>query len=426
MERNADETNTEVEMERCSRCGHMIPKMNMCIHLATVCEYHSRSTSSPPHSTSGVIRRRPYTSSELYDHTSGTESPNNYSSHSGDWDLNSSNADEEHYDDGDTLSISSPPRSRARTSHSYGSRTSQQNNHNTDDHTPAATALTSTSTKNMHVQNQIESNSTTSASSEAHEEVINLADDDDEEEDDIIEAEWSCPRCTLLNPIDSHRCEVCGYSNSNNTPEDTRNPDPTRTERLIPPAGIQDLFSSQQLQRILQEAEIDFQREMSGSGSMNTNSNINGSQGIRFNSYGNLNPNGSFTRSVGIGSAVGSAIGALSGLTDSRSFFGSALNGAVAGAVGGAISHRMTSGPTGTNPPPSQSQEQAQSQSQIQSRTFTSGGSNVRVTSGPGYRMVMIGPGAFTGGFMNGGGDAIDGLDYDRLLEMFGSQNATK
>lgn len=43
---------------------------------------------------------------------------------------------------------------------------------------------------------------------------VNLAsDDNDDDEDDAIEAQWQCPRCTLLNPIAASMCEACHYFN---------------------------------------------------------------------------------------------------------------------------------------------------------------------------------------------------------------------
>ena len=43
------------------------------------------------------------------------------------------------------------------------------------------------------------------------EDVIDLADDDN---DDIVEEQWSCPRCTLINSAETVRCEACQYAKS--------------------------------------------------------------------------------------------------------------------------------------------------------------------------------------------------------------------
>lgn len=47
--------------------------------------------------------------------------------------------------------------------------------------------------------------------------------------DDEGVAKWTCPRCTLLNPITSGACEACSYRR----PESERPADPTRREQLI-------------------------------------------------------------------------------------------------------------------------------------------------------------------------------------------------
>lgn len=278
------------------------------------------------------------------------------------------------------------------------------------------------------------------------EEVIHL-DDSEEEEDDILDAQWACPRCTLLNAMDNHQCEACGYTqqraNIGNDPQhfdpntthfsNIRSPDPTLTERLIgmDPRQFPFAFVSSQ--------------SFDCSGNTPPNASPN---------------NGGVMRSIGGSAILGSAIGAISGLSRNRGFLSSALEGAVAGAVGGAISRTLSS----QRPPPSSmtipiaraagssshgnstaqfashpnnvhtldsfessSQPQQQQEPPRQNRQPSqptmvhSMGRTYRITAGPGFRVIVT-SGSFPmhGMHMVEGRDLLDGMGYEHLLELFG------
>ena len=384
----------EIEMSRCPQCDHSIPTLNMTLHQATICGNHSSNSSS-------TARRQRQTK----------ERPT--MSHSNIFNASIPDVDQEYSaqlktDDGDALLVSSPPRSRARTSLSQPIR---DRNHfqygNPCPHEeygdmiprgesdifaaiqPSAVSATYASTSSS----PIESNNGTNR----EEEVIEIG-DSDSDEDEIIEEQWACSRCTLHNPMDTHTCNACGFtqaSNTNNTRatysnDGIRNPDPTRREQLIGPNGGGDGYLNISM---MDAAEM---RAMA----------------LMQDSDYHPNPNNSVYRSIGGSAILGSAIGAISGLSRNRGFISSAVEGAVAGAVGGALSHGLS--------------RQGGNQNRNQSY-FSPMGRSYRTGSSPGYRMVVMssngilrppGQGHYVG--MNIDSDAMDGMSYDSLLEAFG------
>lgn len=114
---------------------------------------------------------------------------------------------------------------------------------------------------------------------------------------DASNEEWSCPKCTLLNPNNRPRCEACQYVNPA-----LRAPDATRSERLID----------------------DFGSPQPGNGSL-------------------LN--------VGGGALLGGLLGGAASYMRGRSVADGMMEGVVSGAVGGAIVDSMLSSPR-RNPRP--------------------------------------------------------------------------
>ena len=221
-------------------------------------------------------------------------------------------------------------------------------------------------------------------------------DDDDEkieEEDDDDDIQWACPRCTLLNPVDHHQCDACGYSNTSTAEasartngigrdrdkdrdrdrDGVRDPDPTRRERLIDnhhnhhptslssplllsPENIlsqrmdrlREMHVRQQQEAMLEAANRNLRMHQHRYGNVNGNLDQNGDFGDCNdpNQQQNQNQNQpSVMRTVGNSALLGSAIGAISGLGSSNGgVLRSALGGAVAGAMGGAISASFSPG----------------------------------------------------------------------------------
>jgi hypothetical protein len=74
------------------------------------------------------------------------------------------------------------------------------------------------------------------AAASASADVVNLMHESDDEDNDG----WSCPRCTLVNPLSRTACDACllrrpGPVGGFGSRTAVRSPDPTRTDRLIPP-----------------------------------------------------------------------------------------------------------------------------------------------------------------------------------------------
>lgn len=67
-------------------------------------------------------------------------------------------------------------------------------------------------------------------------EVIHVDDSSDDDDDDV-KMQWSCPRCTLLNPTTVMRCDACGGRNPHRHSSQTRPPDATVREQLLPEGG---------------------------------------------------------------------------------------------------------------------------------------------------------------------------------------------
>ena len=432
----------DVEMVKCPRCNHIIPKLNLELHQATVCGNHLRRSGSGR----GAVSERPLQHQEATSQShsqSRVESP--LQSHSA--------------DSGGSFTVSSPPRSRARLSRDHRGRHSsngheqqhlgrrvdssstgrlkndedyqaQDDSEDDEDYVDEDEDDRSDAMEEDHQRGASVGRNSRESMNDAgqNEEIINLIDDDEDDDDDVVEAEWVCPRCTLLNPLNSHSCEVCHYSNvaqgtsaRNNSahanPDGVRNPDATRRERLINPSG----FPTHSQQRFMM---MELERQMAASASASAAQRGNYNNDNSNNNNPNGNGSGSMMRTVGGSALLGSAIGAISGLSRNRSFFESAMEGAVAGAVGGAISHRMSSPPTNNR----------NNNNTNENPNLSALGQSYRMRSGPGYRMVTVtrGTGAIPGmpmpmspgmlTFMAGGGgdNGIDGMDYEGLLEAFG------
>jgi len=404
----------EIEMSRCSQCGHDIPILNMALHQATICRNKNQSSSSARRQR----QERPLISqSNLY----------NDSIIDADEDCNAQlKTDSE---------VLSPPRSRARTSRSQINRGHSNlldhseeededfNPHDGDgdgdgesaaseaefldvDHTYAAAAASVSRNTNNNARSISNARNPRSRVNPL-DEVIDLA-DSDTDEDEVIE-EWACPRCTLFNPMDAHVCEACGCTNASsnsrasNNNDVVRNPDSTIRERLIGPNGNSGGYLN------LSMVDAERMREIA---SMQDCDN-------------NLSPNNSVMRSIGGSAILGSAIGAFSGLSRNRGFLSSAVEGAVAGAVGGAISHSLSFSPAqrGTRQGGNQYQNQNMNMNMNQ-QPLSAFGQSYRIASRPaGFRMVVVSSNGMHGvpTAMNNGRDAVDGMSYERLLEVFGN-----
>jgi hypothetical protein len=281
--------------------------------------------------------------------------------------------------------------------------------------------------------------------------VVDLADDDSDDG-------WSCPRCTLVNPVRSSACDACLYhrsagpassrdSSGGSSGSEVRSPDATRTDRLVPAAAAPLWHGHPYLQ----------QGDDSGGGYA-----------------GFLSPPGGDQRSyVGSGAILGGVLGAAGALARGRPVARAAIDGAFGGAVGGmAVDAVLQRGdrqayPTTfsarrhqqqaqgeerqqryRNPPsPSQRLEHLQQLQELGHGVRTirlPNGGSVTVSTGRRYgttamqgvpdpRMMelllhqslmasMVGGqmGGYRGSPLAGGGAAGAGMTYEQLLQMFG------
>jgi hypothetical protein len=218
---------------------------------------------------------------------------------------------------------------------------------------------------------------------------------EDNDEDDVqVVTEWSCPQCTLLNPMNQNECSVCQYTRE-------RPADPVRRDRLV-----------------------------------------------RDDSHPQFLPSspGSF---VGGGALLGSVIGAAGAYMQGNSLGSGVLEGAMTGAMGGAVADSLfrssQQAPVASSQSNSHHHHQQQQQyrdqysyQQPRSSFRVSVGSDMPTTTttmirgprGSSYRTARGGDpllALMMANMLNArdathgiGGADIDGMSYEQLLQAFG------
>lgn len=157
--------------------------------------------------------------------------------------------------------------------------------------------------------------------------VIDIDEDDNDDEVEIISAqhhqppasstEWTCPRCTLFNPLNAQRCEACDYAYSESTLPSTCI-DPNENH-MRPPDPVQ---YRQQL--------------------IHSYTNINNSER---NNNALADPSNSM-RYIGGGAVLGSLLGAAGAYIRGRNITNSIMEGAMTGVLGGVIARDVMSATT--------------------------------------------------------------------------------
>ena len=358
----------EVETVKCPNCGHDVPKNNMAIHQPR-CNY-SRNTRTNTLSNEGSDDNSPPRSKMRLSHPSlplpSSPSRNGFA----------------------TTSASMPQPVPLTTSPAVASMPSRSEVLDATD--SQSVGLRRRRIRGGSIEensNGIKANGLEDESEVQEVQVVDLAGDDDDGNDDddsdSIEAEWGCPRCTLLNPLSNDRCEACHYryrdvaSSSTGDGRGMRRPDPVRREALI---GDTERLQNE-INTFLRQFQEDDRRENTV---RRDNDNSNGD-------------NHNVLRSIGGSAIIGSGIAAASAYVRGGNIRESALQGALVGAVGGAFTSLANS------PPPHISHLASLP---VRERTFS---------TNPGTFTVMMRR-RHTGM----AGDAIDNMSYDRLLEVFG------
>ena len=459
--------NDEKEERECAICGNSIPVMNFDIHFSN-CERSSRRTNRNVGSTSShaAARTTLNVSSNLYNDTSqrGKEEDENND------DDDRKPAARQDIQEGqerneqiinidDSMEVDetpdSPPRQRPRYSN-HGMNTRSRNSTRSSQGGSGMNTL-----PNWLLESSIEEviGPTTPLTSTARTrsftsrtrrpEVVDLTNSPekpspDNQNQQDQNTEWACPRCTLLNSQSEVRCDACNLPRPDANGDDSsdgnlRPPDSSFRDRLIDPTSLNTRDRARAhflMDEILNQ--------------------LSPRQPPR-------PPRRSFMDSVGQNAILGSAVGAVSAISGmgggrSSNVLGSTLQGAVAGAVGGAISHgiasisgnnnsssssRRNSGSTRRttrsatrnrndteidhNPPPEPERPEVPESLRRLGRSY-------RTFNGPGFRVMMIngslpqeqvqqlqaqGMGVHLVR-MQQGPHPVDGISYERLLEMFG------
>jgi len=285
---NDNDTNNNdlaVMMIPCQDCGHLVPESNMAIHHATACGGRARPHQHPPPSASAIptssnieedptrivgLRQRRMDGSR----NNRNEPTENRLKTEDNHRNNNNHTHNEQINEDDI--------------HSSEARRVQQ--HNVVDLTTAAAGSPFTA-PTFETQNDPNDKALTK---------IEEDDDDNDDDDMVVEEQWSCPRCTLLNPISDSTCNACRYENEDNST--VRPPDSMRRERLVP-------------------------EDPNGSFRMNVPSDAD-----------NINNNSTNSFQTMAGSAlVGTLLGAAGAHWNGRPVTSGIMEGAVTGLVGGAF-----------------------------------------------------------------------------------------
>lgn len=356
----------------CPDCGHTVPQMNILLHQAT-CHRRKKHV---------VTKNNDYNTTQSQngdvnddDGSDGSDDDSTYKEDSNQEDASSHDTSLE--DD------------RKLTVNELEAMTISQHASNEMSSVHSGTVGTTS------ISNHIPIDTLNVSAEEEPSEVIVLHDDEEEAENDSEdEIEWHCPRCTLLNPIQSSHCSACGYSTA------------TATSGM----SSKDQYDRSESYR---------------------------QQTTRSTSGRNDNANNAMMRNVAGNALLGGALGAISGITQNstRGMLGSAINGALGGAFAGALSHALNNSPTRATRSSTRANNGSGTDAASLGRNY-----RVNVRQGPGFRIIHTSyygdqregsnnmfrmyqyqfPNNPQGQPVPGVIDPFDHASYDRLIEIFG------
>lgn len=364
---NSNSNGNTIDYIPCNDCGTMVPEANMMMHQAHACGGRARPTVA----TSSVAAEVPRT--------------NNDESQQVVIDISESPA-KKPASSATTMTTSK----RSIVPHDLGLRRRRQRTSEIDDDDSSINEMTEHDMNN---------------SNNSNEDVIDLS--NEPEVATVVDDEtWSCPQCTLTNPLTKYRCEACQYSNTALRP-----PDATRSERLVDDFGLNGFMDDPTEQQP---------------------------------------PSSTMLQSVGGGALLGSLLGGAASYMRGRSVADGMMEGAVSGAVGGAIADTVRSPPSaarssatrGHPPYPTfgtqQSRRAPRASLQVRqhrdnsgrlvtSVVSSSGGGRMQRVERPGgedpLMSLMMAMGGDGGGLQqqqHQHGNTIDGMGYEQLLQAFG------
>eukprot|EP00815_Leptocylindrus_aporus_P011530 CAMPEP_0116061890 /NCGR_PEP_ID=MMETSP0322-20121206/7369_1 /TAXON_ID=163516 /ORGANISM="Leptocylindrus danicus var. apora, Strain B651" /LENGTH=337 /DNA_ID=CAMNT_0003546965 /DNA_START=300 /DNA_END=1310 /DNA_ORIENTATION=+ len=211
--------------------------------------------------------------------------------------------------------------------------------------------------------------------------------------------EWACPRCTLLNPLITPRCEACQERRPDSVQvpgsDVTRRPDPTVRERLIPGDSV--------------NAPLNVDDFPSPSTTM-------------------------FPRTISGGAFIGGLIGGTTAYVRGESVSSGALNGLITGGVSGAIAAELAREAVGIANASSRStrrdaQEPAHtpvryarlpSAGLIRTRIRPDGSHSFHIRGEDAELSTMMLRAIMTPNALGVNGGNVDNMSYEQILETFG------
>ena len=295
----------------CPDCGHIVPQMNILLHQAT-CHRKKRHALTEKEEEDddyhNVNSNETHHSSSNDDEDDDSTYKQDSSSHQ-----ETSSQDEESQEEDrkltvDELESMTISRNTPHGRHSLYSRIDSPVSSNN-----APTNTLGSSEQQQQQQQQPSEVIVLHDDESDHDE----SDHDESDHDSDDEIEWHCPRCTLLNPIQSSQCSACGYSTTESS---------TLSNGMHPKDHSYDSSEPYHHQQQQQPTR--------------SNSTVQNNM--------NNNSNNTMMRNVAGNALLGGALGAISGITQNstRGVLGSAINGALGGAFAGALSHAFSNSPT--------------------------------------------------------------------------------
>lgn len=200
MNKMTDDEDVLVEMQLCPKCHHQVPAMNMGIHEAMSCgHHHSHSqhfdTADNIHDDDEMNYLQPSSSTNNDDNNMSVmnQSANLYATES---DIPQGSATQLNHVQNDHNPIS------FASTRIYNNDSHDDDSYNNDyENMDTSRDISTTNLKREEEDENSPYPSIGFKSDHTTPDIVDLVNDQSDDDTSIINAEWSCPRCTLINPI---------------------------------------------------------------------------------------------------------------------------------------------------------------------------------------------------------------------------------